>query len=208
MILHRPLDHIFSARSQVAVLRVLLDSAHGLTGREIARQAGMNHQACIEALTRLETLGLLRRQRGGRAHLFTINRDHELMAKGIVPLLRIEREFREQLKEMLRRKFQGVVLSGAIFGSVARREEAPGSDLDVCLVVASLHAKEKAHTLAQELAPTIWQRYGARLAPVILTRNDLRRRNARRDPLVRNLLREADSFVGGRLTEYLDDQKD
>jgi len=48
MIIHRPLDHIFSARSQVAVLRVLLDSAHGLTGREVARQAGMNHQSCIK----------------------------------------------------------------------------------------------------------------------------------------------------------------
>ncbi len=69
MIIHRPLDHILSARSQIAVLRVLLDSAHGLTGREIARQAGMNHQACIEALSRLETLGLLRRQRDAVFHV-------------------------------------------------------------------------------------------------------------------------------------------
>lgn len=207
MIIHRPLDHIFSARSQVAVLRVLLDSAHGLTGREVARQAGMNHQSCIEALTRLEALGLLRRQRGGRAHLFTINRDHELIAKGIVPLLRLEREFGERLKDLLRRKLQGLVLSGAIFGSVARREEAPESDLDVCLVVASSKAKEVAHARVQALAPVIWQRFGARLAPVILTRNDLRRRNVRRDPLVQNLLQEADLFVGVPLTEHMDDQK-
>jgi predicted nucleotidyltransferase/predicted transcriptional regulator len=206
MIIHRPLDHIFSARSQVAVLRVLLDSAHGLTGREIARQAGMNHQACIEALTRLETLGLLRRQRGGRAHLFTLNRDHELIAKGIVPLLRLERDFRERLKRVLRRHLQGVALSGAIFGSVARREEAPESDLDVCLVVASSQAKEEAHARVEKLAPVIWQRFGARLAPIILTREELRRRNARKDALVRTLLREADLFVGVRLIEHLNGQ--
>src|SRR3970040_518923 len=101
MIIHRPLDHILSARSQIAVLRVLLDSAHGLTGREIARQAGMNHQACIEALSPWEALGLLRRERGGGAHLFTLNREHELIARGIVPLLRFERRFEERLKDVL-----------------------------------------------------------------------------------------------------------
>jgi len=207
MIIHRPLDHILSARSQIAVLRVLLDSAHGLTGREIARQAGMNHQACIEALSRLEVLGLLRRQRGGRAHLFTLNREHELIARGIVPLLRFERRFEERLKDVLRRRFQGVALSGAIFGTVARREEAPDSDLDVFLVVASPRAKERAHARVQEVAPLVWKRFGARLSPTILTRDEFRRRNAKRDPLVRTLLRDAQPFLGAQLARHIDGQK-
>lgn len=206
MIIHRPLDHILSARSQIAVLRVLLDSAHGLTGREIARQAGMNHQACIEALSRLEALGLLRRQRGGRAHLFTLNREHELIARGIVPLLQFEREFEERLKSLLRRRFQGVALSGAIFGSVARREEVPDSDLDVCLVVPSPQAKEKVHARVQEVAPLVWKRFGARLSPIVLTLDELRRRHARKDPLVRTMLREARPFLGARLVEHIHGQ--
>ncbi len=207
MIIHRPLDHILSARSQIAVLRVLLDSAHGLTGREIARQAGMNHQACIEALSRLEALGLLRRQRVGRAHLFTLNREHELIARGIVPLLQFERRFEDRLKDVLRRHFQDVALSGAIFGSVARREEVPESYLDICLVVSSPQAKEKAHARVQEVAAIIWKRFGARLSPIILTRDEFRRRNAKRDPLVRTLLREAQPFLGGQLVRHIDGQK-
>jgi hypothetical protein len=56
MVSHRILDEVLAAWSHVAILRVLQDIAQGLTGREIARQAGISHQACDRALARLENL--------------------------------------------------------------------------------------------------------------------------------------------------------
>ena len=195
MIIHRPLDHIFAARSQVAVLRVLLDTAQGLTGREIARQAGMNHQACLQSLTRLEILGLVRRQRGGSTHLFALNREHELVAKGILPLLRLERDYVNQIIRALKRDFEDVILVGAIFGSVARREETPESDLDVLLVVASAAEREAVHARLQESAPALWRRFGVRLSPVVLTKAEFKRRRVKKDPLLVSLIEDAVWFV-------------
>ena len=207
MVIHRPLDYIFAARSHVAVLRVLLNTAQGLTGREIARQARMNHQACLQSLTRLEKLGLVRRQRGGSTHLFAMNREHELLAKGILPLLRVERDFGRQITRMLKRDFEDVVLAGGIFGSVARREESPESDLDVCLIVASAADREVAHARVSESAPTLWRRFGVRIAPVVLTRAELKRRFAKKDPLVESMFAEAVWFVEGNLKDLMDGTK-
>lgn len=51
MVFHRVLDVVFSTWSHTAVLRALQDSAVGVTGREIARLAGMNHRSCLKALS-------------------------------------------------------------------------------------------------------------------------------------------------------------
>lgn len=207
MVIHRPLDYIFAARSQVAVLRVLLDSAQGLTGREIARQAEMNHQACLQSLTRLEKLGLVRRQRGGSTHLFAMNREHELVAKGILPLLRVERDFGRQIIRMLKRDFEGMVLAGGIFGSVARREEAPESDLDICFVVASAAEREAAHARVNESAPTLWKRFGVRVSPTILTKTELKRRYAKKDPFLKGMLADVVWFIEGDLMSLVSGTK-
>ena len=64
MLFHRPLDEALAAWSHLAVLRALQDAALGMTGRELARQAGLSHRACHNALNRLERLHLVQRQRG------------------------------------------------------------------------------------------------------------------------------------------------
>ncbi len=55
----RPLDQVFAAPSHIAILRALLDSAEGMSGRQVARLAEVNHQACAVALGRLEELSVL-----------------------------------------------------------------------------------------------------------------------------------------------------
>ena len=86
MVIHRPFDEVLRSWSHVAVLRAILDSAVGLTGNEIARVSGMQPRSALKALTSLEELGIVHRQRGGRDHLFTLNRDHFLTREGLLPL--------------------------------------------------------------------------------------------------------------------------
>ncbi|MCL4510125.1 MAG: hypothetical protein M1470_03535 [Bacteroidetes bacterium] len=61
-----PQSGMESPWSHIAVLRVLQDSQQGLTGRKIARLSGMNHRACLNALTELELLSVIRCQREGK----------------------------------------------------------------------------------------------------------------------------------------------
>ncbi len=170
MIFHHVLDHVFSTWSHVAVLRVLQHAAQGLSGREVARLAGMSHRACLNALTDLEELGIVLRHRGGRDHVFTLNRDHTLVADGILPLLGFEREFRQRLERLLTSRLQKDVDSIILFGSVVRKEETVESDLDVCLLVSQRSQIPRVRECVHDLADEVQRRFNAGLSPVIFTR--------------------------------------
>ena len=75
------LDEVFATWSHISVLRILMNTTRPLSGREIARLAHMTHRSCLRALTRLEYIGFVNRNRGGRDHLFTINREHRSVAR-------------------------------------------------------------------------------------------------------------------------------
>jgi predicted nucleotidyltransferase len=175
MIFHHVLDHVFSTWSHVAILRALQHAAQGLSGREVARLAAMTHRACLNALTDLEELGIILRHRGGRDHVFTLNRNYILVADGIIPLLDLEQDFRNRLDRFLKTNLRRDVDSMILFGSVARREETAASDLDLCLLVSHTsripHVRQRVH----DLANTVREQFNARLSPIIFTKATLLR---------------------------------
>ena len=207
MVFHRVLDSVFSTWSHVAVLRVLQDSSRGLTGREIARTAGMNHRAGLKALTDLESLSLVRRLRGGRDHIFLLNREHILNKKGILPLLSFEREFSRALFEFLRKRLQKHVVSLIIFGSVARKNETPESDLDVCLIVRTQKDKEVAQLAAHGIAPRLLDEFGAKLSPLLLTGSEFAKRAKRNLPPVNEILKDGVVITGISIRELTHGKK-
>jgi len=87
----RPLNAVFSAPCHVAILRALFESREPASGRRIARDAGVNHQACAEGLRRLERLGLVQREVLGRTHAFSLNGGHPVVDALLNPLYREER---------------------------------------------------------------------------------------------------------------------
>ena len=84
-----PLNAVFSAPCHVAILRALY-RASPASGRRIAREAGVNHQACADGLRRLERLGLVSREVLGRTHAFTLGVGHPVVDQLLVPLFREE----------------------------------------------------------------------------------------------------------------------
>jgi hypothetical protein len=68
----RPLDQVFAVPSHLVILRAFLEAAEGVSGLQVARQAGVSHQTCAVTLGRLEELGLGRRQGSGQAQLFQL----------------------------------------------------------------------------------------------------------------------------------------
>lgn len=91
-----PLDRVFYAPSHVALLRALKDSKEGMSGRALARAAGVNHQACCEALERLAQTGVVLRQEGGHTRLVRLDFNHPLVKEALLPLFRAEESFQPQ----------------------------------------------------------------------------------------------------------------
>ncbi|MBM4160313.1 MAG: winged helix-turn-helix transcriptional regulator [Ignavibacteria bacterium] len=201
MIFHHVLDQVFSTWSHIAVLRALQDYAQGITGREIARASQMNHRSCLKALGRLEDLGVVVRLRGGRDHLFSLNRNHVLVTEGIIPLVKLERGFFESLTKLLTKELGPLAESLILFGSVAKKTETAQSDLDLCIVLANGTRKLTARKRLESLAPLIRRKYGANLAPFFLSRSEFLQRAKKRHPPVSSIVKEGIVIAGKPLEE-------
>lgn len=166
MRLDQPLNDIFASGTHVRILRALFELPADLavSGRDLARRAGVSHPRAARVLAELAEQGVSNVQRLPRTDLYRLNRDHGL-AEVLVQLFAREAHLRFDLlsliaKELKRRKLP--VTEARIFGSAARGDMTSGSDVDLALVVPreSVPAVEEA---AQELAEAVRTRFGTRL---------------------------------------------
>ncbi|MGD1046361.1 MAG: nucleotidyltransferase domain-containing protein [Bacteroidota bacterium] len=202
MILYRVFDEVFRSWSHVAVLRALLDTTSGCTGNEVARLSGMHPRSAIKALTSLEQLGIVNRQRGGRDHNFTLNRNHFLVQSVVEPVYKAEQEFYQLIIHALAKKLRRVVLNATIFGSVAKRTETPFSDLDLCCIVKTEEQKESVRNLLNTDAQKLYSIFGVKVAPLFLTLEELKKKN--KTHLVRDMLDHGMLVTGKKLKVLLD----
>lgn len=197
-----PLSWIFSAPSNVALLRALKDSGDGMSGRAAARAAGINHQACRQALDRLETVGIVRRRGSGHTQLVRLNFEHILVKDALLPLFRAEKAFQSLLRESIRQNLGKEARTATIFGSAARKEDLPGSDLDL-LLVADGRNKERLTGKALALGNSFIARYGVRLSPITMTAAEAKMKYRAGDPLLRNILSHGVDLLGEKLKDVI-----
>ena len=200
--LRYPLDQLFSRSSHMAILRVLQDNREGMSGRAIAREAGINHQACALALHYLERLGLLQRQGQARTQLIRLNFANYLVKEMILPLLKKERDFQNQMRREIAKAFKNMALAITVFGSVARGQDIPGSDIDV-LIVSEGSNKNLALEKATHYSAEFKRKYGLRLSPIIMTPLEARKRAKGSEPLLKNILTEGIDLLPHKLQEIL-----
>ncbi len=196
MLIHHPLDEALATWSHIAILRALQDSAQGLTGREIARQAGLSHRACYRALARLEQLHVLQRQRGGKTHFLRLNRRHQLVSKAILPLFTAERNFSSEFYSVLRKRLGRYALSVILFGSVARKQERPESDVDLCFVVQGRKEKSALQKKVHEISSPMFQQFGALIAPIFLTLAEFQKKARSKSQPVADILAQGIVIAG------------
>jgi predicted nucleotidyltransferase len=169
----RLLEHILGAKSKVAALRVLFNSKIGFSGSSVAKRAGMGLLAIQNALADLEGLGLVLVERGSVEHRYQLNFKHYLVGQGLRALFETERGMAKAVAHDLRTLLEGRVLSAGLFGSFARGEAKPGSDIDLLVIVETLKEREHVSALLSGKLRNLAERYGLPLQPVIYERRRL-----------------------------------
>lgn len=167
------LEHVLGAKSKVAALRVLFNSKVGFSGSSVAKRSGMGLLAIQNALADLEGLGLVRVERGSVEHRYRLNFKHYLVGQGLSQLFEAERAMVKTLAQDLRRVLNRQVLSAGLFGSFARGEAKPGSDIDLLVIVKTLKERERVGTVLSDRLPSLSERYGLPIQPVIYERRRL-----------------------------------
>ena len=200
----QPFDHLLGTRTKVRLLRTLAPLDRPVSGREAARLAGVSRIA-IRTLDELGETGILNQVAATGQNLYTFNRMHHL-AGVLEKLFESERNFALEVFARLRDALQatGPIESAVVFGSAARGEAGPGSDLDVLVVVCGARIRKGVQVALAELAPQFTSEFGLRLSPVILTLVHVREQSREGDPFMSEVLRDARQVLGRPLEELID----
>jgi predicted nucleotidyltransferase len=186
---HRPLDDLLGNPVRLRVLRVLSRSPGlGFTGRELAHLCGSSPTQTIASLHRLEDSGVVRREVAGSAHLWRLTTEH-LLADRLVKLFAEEAGLLEELRCELKVAIRDLPVSEAsIFGSVARGDEGPRSDIDLFLRVRSARQKDRVADEIAERTTSLALRYGNPVSTIVL--NDRQVNKPTNPRLVENIRKD------------------
>lgn len=169
--LARPLDVVLGNASRLAVARVLAGAPDGLSGRQIAARAGINHQAAALALRALASAGLVAQRDYGRSILWRLDRRRTLVEEVLLPLAEAEtrhvNEIVSEIKGCLDRHADAVV----IVGEAAKGRLSVGKPL--ALVVLCEHGKRRAlMEPLRTLQKGLDERYALALNVSLLTKRE------------------------------------
>ena len=192
------LDAVFSAQSNIIILRAMINYNDGISGREVSRISGLSPRACFNTLTSLENIGIVKRVRGGRDHLFAINRDNYLVSEAILPLLNAESAFLESIKKDIKSKLKNKCNSVYIYGSVARKEESSESDFDICIVMNNQKEQQLLENEISELTHQTYLKYGITLSPVYFTVNEFVKKYNLNKPPIPDIVNEGIVIYGNK----------
>lgn len=135
MLLKRPLDDILGQSSKVKILRFLINSQAQLNGREIAKAISLSHVNAHAALKSLCRHGLVNRRSVGRSIIYWLNEEHFLVKNILRPIFEKEAEIFQELSQVILKKSKSPPpLSIILFGSFAKNNASPDSDIDVVIV--------------------------------------------------------------------------
>lgn len=181
------------------VLAVLARTDQPLSGREVAAltQGAASQRRVNDVLGALVDTGIVLRARHPPAYLYRLNRDH-VAAEGIMALSRQ----RETLLERIRHHvaaWQIPPVSASLFGSAARGEAGPRSDVDIVLVSGLQGEREAAIWVGQidQLAQRVFGWSGNRCEILELTEAEVVDAATDGGRLVRDLRADA-IHLGGR----------
>lgn len=194
MDLSHPAYDLFG-RSTAQVLQSLSRVSDGLTGRRLSQLSEVSLSSTQRILAHLEHVGLVDVRPVGRALLYSANRSHVLWAV-------VESAFTAPLHiaglaSEIAQNHAGMEVIVAFYGSFARGDAGPESDLDVLVVWLSEHSEDKQAALLDELDVRLSRATGNRVEILDLPLCDLHAMVAARDPLVESWRREAKTVSGG-----------
>lgn len=172
--LRYPLTRLLGNGGNIRVLRVLAAFGAPLSAAQLARDSGLTPQGTRFVLEGLSAQGVVTVLGMSRSQVFALNPRHPF-ADSLKDMFSKESErwdvINRGLREVLRS--QRGVRSAWLYGSVARGEDEPGSDIDVACVTEGespdvvLAVRETLHTLEE--------RFEVRISAVALTPTDVTR---------------------------------
>ena len=174
------LESLFGSKTRVSILaNLLLHPEQEVHLRDLSDQIGAAPRGVQVEVDRLVNLGVLLERRSRTRRYLSANIGHRLygplrqlleQSVGVVPALE------EALSS------SPLVELAVVYGSFARREAGPSSDLDL-LIVGEISLGE-----VLEITSPLQERFDLDITPVVMTESEFRARRARKEHFISSLL--------------------
>ncbi len=148
-----------------------------------------------KVLGRLTSQGIVLSERVGNAFAYRFNRDH-LAAQHIVGIARIQETFLASLEKLLM-SWRTPPVYAAVFGSAARGQMTPSSDIDLLLVRPDAASGPEWEDQVATLATTVTRWLGNDTRILEFTEDEITARGFE-EPVLDDVLREGLTVVGRR----------
>jgi len=172
----QPYNVILSSGGAIRILRALLAHGGSLPVSRLAMDTTMTADGVRGVLANLERCGVVEMVGSGRSRLYRAITDHPLVT-GLETLFAAERRrYEGMLSAIADAAIDPQIAAAWLFGSVARHEDGPDSDLDVAVVVEG--GADDLDRVSDHLRATLsaaGERAGFRVSVVSMSMDDLRR---------------------------------
>ena len=188
MFFHQPFSGLIPG-AKGAVLAVMLRTGKPMTGRHVSVMVGDRYSlwAVQMALKELVSMGLVEAENYGRSTLHRLNDRHAL-----IPHLQAIASPVEMLRRVVIKWSEGAE-AVILFGSIARNEAQPDSDIDLAVVASEGWPGVTA------LQNAVWDELGNRCDVLLVTHEEFLRRPPT-EPVVEAIIEDGIPLVGAMPT--------
>ena len=169
--LARPLDAVLGSASRLSAARALFAAPEGLSGRQVAVRAGINHQAAAQALKALEAAGVAVKRVSPRSTQWKLDRRRFLVDEVLLSLFEGETRHVSEVVGAIKGRLERTAGAVVIVGSAARGRLAVDSPLEL-LVLCELGRRRALNEALRLLAQDLDSGFGLALAASVLTRKE------------------------------------
>ncbi len=176
---HISLLDVLNSKTKVKIIKFLLTHEASMSEREIASILKISHMSVNRTMRELADMNFVDFVTIGKAHIWKVNSKSyafkvlSVLIKGVS----IIKEPLEDLKNTLLRNLPKTLIRRAVlFGSVAKGLENTNSDIDVFILVKNKRSKEVLEFSIEKLSNICFEVYGNRLAPYILTEQEMKQK--------------------------------
>jgi predicted nucleotidyltransferase len=199
-----PLSRALGGAANVRVLRAL--SRHGglLSAPRLTAETRLAHRSVYLALSALAELGIVDALGSGGARLYSLRHDHPL-AGPLSALFDAEERRYEAIHDRIAAAAQAGgpdIVAAWVYGSAARGDDDPTSDVDIALV-STPKARSRRADEFRERIHDIERALGFRASIVAIDTADIPRLDREKDPWWMSVLQEARPIAGEHPADLL-----
>ncbi|HHT9125883.1 MAG TPA: nucleotidyltransferase domain-containing protein [Candidatus Brocadiia bacterium] len=173
-----PLD-VLNSKTKVKIIKFLLTHEASMSEREIASVLKVSHMSVNRTMRELADMNFVNFITAGKAHLWRVNRKSyafKTLSELIKGILSIKEPLKELKKTLSKNLPKPLIRKVVLFGSVVKGIERADSDIDVFVLVRDIQSRRKIESAIDELSNVCLEVYGNRLAPYILTEQEMKQK--------------------------------